>query len=49
MYVPDPPNARLAPSAVSAASGGSQPHANIQPYVALNFITSLFGTFPPQS
>lgn len=26
--------------------GGSQPHTNLQPYLVLNFIISLFGRFP---
>ena len=26
--------------------GGSQPHTNVQPYLCLNFICSLFGIFP---
>ncbi|HEX8003634.1 MAG TPA: tail fiber protein [Mycobacteriales bacterium] len=26
--------------------GGSQPHTNLQPYLALTFIISLFGIFP---
>jgi microcystin-dependent protein len=29
-------------------SGGSQPHDNIQPYLALNFIIALYGIWPPQ-
>lgn len=32
-----------------AAAGGSQPHTNIQPYLCINFIISLFGIFPSQS
>ena len=27
-------------------SGGSQPHTNLQPYLCINFIISLFGLFP---
>jgi microcystin-dependent protein len=27
-------------------AGGSQPHANFQPYLCVNFIISLFGIFP---
>ena len=27
--------------------GGSQPHENVQPYLAISFIISLFGIFPP--
>lgn len=38
----------VAPMAAGSLSldGGSQPHENIQPYLALNFIISLFGVFP---
>jgi microcystin-dependent protein len=31
------------------SAGGSQPHTNIQPILAINFIISLFGIFPSQS
>lgn len=31
------------------AVGGSQPHDNLPPYLALTFIISLFGIFPSQS
>ena len=30
-------------------SGGSQPHENLQPYLTISFIISLFGIFPRQS
>ena len=30
-------------------AGGSQPHENMQPYVVVNFIMSMFGIFPQQS
>ena len=33
------------PAALGAA-GGSQPHDNLPPYLALNFIISMFGIFP---
>jgi microcystin-dependent protein len=29
-------------------SGGNQPHDNMMPYLAVNFIISLFGVFPSQ-
>jgi microcystin-dependent protein len=29
--------------------GGSQPHDNLMPYLAVNFIISLFGVFPSQT
>lgn len=31
------------------SSGGSQPHSNLQPYLCVNFIISLFGVFPSQN
>ena len=41
------------PTQMSAQSispiGGSQPHDNIQPYLCISFILSLFGVFPQQS
>lgn len=39
----------LAPAALSAAAGGSGPHDNRQPYLALNFCIALAGIFPPRS
>jgi microcystin-dependent protein len=42
------PNANLAANALEMA-GGSQPHDNLQPYLCISFIISLFGIFPPQS
>jgi microcystin-dependent protein len=36
------------PAAVGSA-GGSQPHDNMVPFLAVNFIISLFGIFPTQS
>jgi microcystin-dependent protein len=38
-------NAFMNPAAVQAV-GGSQPHENMQPYLAINYIISLFGIFP---
>jgi len=30
-------------------TGGSQPHENMQPFLCLNYIISLFGVFPSQT
>jgi microcystin-dependent protein len=32
-----------------APTGGSQPHENMQPYLCISFIISLFGIFPQQT
>jgi microcystin-dependent protein len=40
-----PPNAALAPTAIGPA-GGSQPHNNIQPILAVTFIIALQGIYP---
>jgi microcystin-dependent protein len=45
MYVADAPSSQLSPNAVTPV-GGSQPHDNMQPYLVLNYIISLFGIFP---
>jgi microcystin-dependent protein len=41
------PSANMAPGALGQA-GGSQPHDNMIPFLAINFILSLFGVFPSQ-
>jgi microcystin-dependent protein len=38
----------LAVASVSIV-GGNQAHENMQPYLGLNFIISLFGVFPSQN
>ncbi len=48
MYIADTPSVDLSPQSVGNA-GGSQPHANIQPFLCINFIISLFGIFPSQN
>lgn len=45
IYARDTPNINMAASVVSAV-GGSQPHDNMQPFLCVNFIISLFGIFP---
>lgn len=42
------PNAASAPLASESMffTGGSQPHSNMQPYLCINYIISLFGIFP---
>lgn len=41
-------NATMAPGTIGFA-GGNQPHDNLMPYVAINFIISLFGVYPSQT
>jgi microcystin-dependent protein len=31
---------------IGFSGGGNQPHDNLQPYLVLNWIISLFGVFP---
>ena len=33
----------------AAEPGGSQPHDNMQPFLVVNYIISLFGVFPSQN
>jgi microcystin-dependent protein len=44
----NPPDSPMDPGAL-ASSGGSQPHDNMVPFLAVNFILSLFGIFPSQT
>ena len=36
-------------STIIQPSGGTQPHENLQPYLTISFIISLFGIFPRQT
>jgi microcystin-dependent protein len=42
------PGTPFSPQAVGAV-GGSQPHENMQPYLCITFLISLFGIFPSPS
>ena len=44
-YIEDVTNTNMNATIV-AATGGSQPHTNFQPYLCVDFIISLFGIFP---
>ena len=37
------------PSQAMSATGGGQPHNNMQPYLALNYVIALAGIFPPRN
>jgi microcystin-dependent protein len=45
IYDQNKPGTNVMAAAISSA-GGSQPHSNLQPYLCVNFILSLFGVFP---
>ncbi len=42
------PNQAMNPVSITP-TGGSQPHENMQPYLCISFIISLFGIFPSQT
>ena len=44
-YGPTSPTTPLRPQSIQN-DGGNQPHDNLQPYLCLSFIISLFGVFP---
>jgi microcystin-dependent protein len=44
-YINQPPDTSFNAGAVPPV-GGSQPHENLQPYLCVSFIISLFGIFP---
>ena len=45
LYIEDTATVAMAPGAVSPV-GGNQPHTNMQPYLGVNYIISLFGIYP---
>jgi len=47
-YQTTPGAVPMAPQSVSSV-GGSQPHENLQPFVCLNYIISMFGVFPQEN
>jgi microcystin-dependent protein len=47
-YINDVPTGSFNAGAIGPA-GGNQPHTNLQPYLCVNFIISLFGIFPSQT
>ena len=48
LYSGDSPDTTMSPVTVTAI-GGNQPHNNLQPYLCVDFIISLFGIFPSQT
>ena len=44
-YININPSANMDPASIGPI-GGSQPHENMQPFLVINFIISLFGVFP---
>jgi microcystin-dependent protein len=48
IYSDSPPTAGLMSSACMKAGGGSQPHENMMPYLAISFIIALEGIYPSQ-
>ena len=47
-YTAAAPNTALKAQVVTPV-GGSQPHENMQPFLVISFIISLFGIYPPPS
>jgi len=47
-YSNNAPSLNMDPAAIGQ-TGGSQPHDNMVPFLAINFILSLFGIFPSQT
>ncbi len=45
LYIEEPPNTNMSGSAITSVGGG-QPHDNVMPFLAVNFIISLVGIFP---
>jgi microcystin-dependent protein len=48
IYTTNPPNIAFN-ATLGGNTGGSQPHENLMPFLAVSFIISLFGIFPSQN
>ena len=48
LYSTNPPNLTMNIGAIGM-TGGGQPHENMQPFLCINYIISLFGIFPSQN
>jgi len=45
---PTPPLTPMASGALTPFNGGSQPHNNLMPYLALNWVIAVSGVYPPR-
>jgi microcystin-dependent protein len=45
-YLVEAASQNFGPATTITSTGGSQPHENMQPYLCVSFIISLFGIFP---
>lgn len=48
IYNAGSPSVNFAPGTITM-TGGSQPHANLQPYLALNWCIAVYGIYPSQT
>jgi|SRR5690554_1713876 len=44
-FVQSNPSTTMSPQSVGP-SGGTQPHSNMQPYMAMNYVIALYGIYP---
>ena len=49
IYTAKPDTSTVMNADMLGDTGGSQPHGNIQPYLAVNFCIALAGIFPPRN
>jgi microcystin-dependent protein len=49
LYRQSTPSGAMAAAAIQPGGGGNQPHDNMQPFLCVSFIISLFGIFPQQN
>jgi microcystin-dependent protein len=49
IYETGTPSVAMSGAMIGLSQGGSQPHSNLQPYVALNWVIAFYGIYPTQS
>ena len=48
-YTTDAPASAMLSADGGSSGGGNQPHNNLQPYLAMNWIIALYGVYPSQN
>lgn len=49
LYIEDTPTIEMDPSSVKPVTGTAQPHNNMHPFLAMNYIIAIVGVYPTQN
>lgn len=48
LYVEDTPTVEMDPSSIKPVTGAAEPHDNMHPFLAMNYIIATGGVYPPR-